>query len=164
MQKDPMLQPKIIPREEVAQFADDLRQSGKRIAFTNGCFDILHIGHVHYLQAARELGDLLIVGLNSDDSVRKLKGPTRPLTPDNERAEILSALSCVDAVVIFPESTPEALISEIKPKVHVKGGDYHVDDLPEAKIVLSYGGDVVIIPYLEGKSTTNIIEKIRQLV
>lgn len=154
---------KILQRAEAGDIGEALRQEGKKIVFTNGCFDILHVGHVRYLQAARDLGNWLIVGVNSDASVRHLKGEHRPIMPEGERAELLAALECVNGVIVFHEPTPEAVIAEIKPDIHVKGGDYHVDDLPEAKIVLSYGGDVVIIPYLEGKSTTNVIQKIKKM-
>ena len=137
--------------------------AGRRLVFTNGVFDILHAGHVQYLAAARELGDLLIVGVNSDASVRLLgKGPNRPVNPLEDRAAVLAALRCVDGVVAFDELTPERLISELRPDVHVKGGDYRVEDLPEAKIVLGYGGEVKIIPLLEGRSTTATLRKLEE--
>jgi D-glycero-beta-D-manno-heptose 1-phosphate adenylyltransferase len=150
----------LLSREEIADVAEELRSQGKKIVFTNGCFDILHVGHVRYLQAASQLGDVLIVGLNTDVSVRKLKGPSRPVNNENDRAEVLLGLACVDYVTLFGESTPEAVMELIKPDVHVKGGDYTEDQLPEAKIVRAYGGEVIIIPLVEGKSTTNIIKKI----
>ena len=135
----------------------------KRLVFTNGVFDILHAGHVRYLEQARELGDLLIVGLNSDASVRRLgKGPERPINSEEDRAAILAALRCVDGVVLFDEPTPESLISQLRPDVHVKGGDYREEDLPEAPIVRSYGGDVVLLPLLEGRSTSSIIRKLSE--
>ncbi len=136
---------------------------GKKIVFTNGVFDILHAGHVRYLSAAKALGDALVIGLNSDASVKLLgKGPDRPINPQLDRAEVLLALKSVDAVVIFDEQTPERLIAEMKPNVHVKGGDYTVETLPEAKIILAYGGEVVIMPTLEGRSSTRIIDAIRK--
>ncbi|HWD41268.1 MAG TPA: D-glycero-beta-D-manno-heptose 1-phosphate adenylyltransferase [Fimbriimonas sp.] len=140
--------------------ATRLRQ-GKRLVFTNGVFDVLHAGHVRYLQQASELGDLLIVGINSDGSARKLaKGPGRPINTLEDRMEVLEALRVVDGVVPFDESTPEGLIEQLRPEVHVKGGDYTEDRLPEAKIVRSYGGEVVILPTLEGRSSTRVIRSL----
>lgn len=134
---------------------------GKRLVFTNGVFDVLHAGHVRYLKEARLLGDMLIVGINSDASVRRLgKGPNRPVNPLEDRAEVLSALRFVDAVVPFEEDTPERLISVLQPDVHVKGGDYTVDKLPESRIVLGYGGEVVILPLLEGRSTSSTLKRL----
>jgi glycerol-3-phosphate cytidylyltransferase len=140
--------------------AQELRR-GKKLVFTNGVFDILHAGHVGYLAQARKLGDLLIVGLNSDASARLLgKGPARPVNSAEDRAVVLEALRSVDGVVLFEEGTPEQLISQLRPEVHVKGGDYREEDLPEASIVRGYGGRVVILPTLEGRSTTATIEKL----
>lgn len=140
--------------------AQELRQ-GKRLVFTNGVFDILHAGHVRYLAQARTLGDLLIVGLNSDESVRLLeKGPNRPINPLEDRAEIISALRCVDGVVAFSERTPEEMIAKLKPDIHVKGGDYDPEKLPETSLVRSYGGQVVILPFHEGRSTTSTLQKL----
>lgn len=134
---------------------------GKKLVFTNGVFDILHAGHVRYLAAARELGEMLVVGLNSDESVRLLgKGPDRPINSQEDRAEVLRALKFVDAVVIFDDRTPERLIRALRPQVHVKGGDYRPEDLPEAAAVREFGGDVVILPLLEGRSTTAILDKL----
>lgn len=139
-------------------------REGKTLVFTNGVFDILHAGHVQYLKAARELGDTLVVGLNSDESVRSLnKGSDRPINPLNDRAVVIGALRAVDFVVCFEESTPEKLISELKPDIHVKGGDYEPDDLPETAIVEGYGGKVVILPFLPGRSSTSIIQKLTSL-
>ena len=133
-------------------------REGRRLIFTNGVFDILHAGHVQYLQAARSLGDMLIVGMNSDASVRRLgKGPNRPINTLDDRISVLEALRCVDGVVAFEEDTPENLIAILKPEVHVKGGDYTVESLPESKIVLGYGGEVVIMPLLQGRSSTRVI-------
>jgi len=135
---------------------------GKRLVFTNGVFDVLHAGHVRYLEEARACGDMLIVGMNTDASVRRLgKGPDRPINPLEDRAEVLSALRAVDGVIPFEEDTPENLISQLRPEIHVKGGDYTEDQLPEARIVRSYGGDVIILSLLEGRSTTNVVRRIR---
>lgn len=153
----------VLSREEAKQWVQSLQSQGKKVVFTNGCFDILHVGHVRYLQHARELGDALIIGVNSDVSVRKIKGPTRPINNEDDRAEILTSLACVDVAVLFNEDTPEAIIAELKPDVHVKAGDYTEDQLPEAKIVRSYGGEVVIAPFVDGKSTTKTIQKINSV-
>jgi D-beta-D-heptose 7-phosphate kinase/D-beta-D-heptose 1-phosphate adenosyltransferase len=133
---------------------------GERIVFTNGVFDLLHLGHIRYLQQARGLGDCLVVGINTDASVRKLKGPKRPLVPEMERARTLAALAAVDYVILFEEDTPEELIRLLKPNVHVKGGDYKPEDLPEAAAVREYGGEVEVLTFLPGHSTTNLIEEI----
>jgi D-beta-D-heptose 7-phosphate kinase/D-beta-D-heptose 1-phosphate adenosyltransferase len=133
---------------------------GKKVIFTNGCFDLLHAGHVKYLQKARGLGDLLILGLNSDASVRRLKGNKRPLINEEERAHILAALDCIDYVVIFDEDTPLELITALKPHILVKGGDYSVDDVVGKDVVEAYGGRVELVSLVDGKSTTNIIERI----
>jgi D-beta-D-heptose 7-phosphate kinase/D-beta-D-heptose 1-phosphate adenosyltransferase len=135
--------------------------SGQKIVFTNGCFDILHIGHIRYLQEAAKLGDILVLGLNSDASVKRLKGSDRPVNDELDRAELLCALSCVDYVVIFEEDTPLELIKKIKPDVLVKGGDYKNEYVVGTKEVEANGGKLVLIPFVEGKSTTNIIEKIK---
>ena len=148
---------------DLLEKVDEYRQQGKRIVFTNGCFDILHSGHVTFLQQARALGDVLIVGVNSDASVRRLKGETRPINNQADRVTVLAALEAVDHVVLFDEDTPERLISQLRPDVHVKGSDYTIDRLPEARIVESYGGQVVILPLVEGKSTTAIVGKIARL-
>jgi D-beta-D-heptose 7-phosphate kinase/D-beta-D-heptose 1-phosphate adenosyltransferase len=140
--------------------ADELRASGKKIVFTNGCFDLLHVGHTRYLRNARELGDVLIVGLNSDSSVRKIKGEGRPIVPEGERAEVLASLACVDYVVVFEEDRPDSLLKSIRPHIHVKGGDYSIQDIPERKSVESHGGKVVILKKVERHSTRNIIQKI----
>ena len=150
----------LVDRVNITNFCDDLRRADKKIVFTNGCFDILHVGHVRYLQAARDLGDVLIVGLNTDASVKKLKGNDRPINNEADRAEVLLALEAVDHVVFFGEQTAETLIEEIKPNIYVKGGDYTLETLPEAKIVQGYGGRVEFIPMVAGKSTTNVINKI----
>jgi len=152
----------LIPQKDIAAFCDILRAGGKTIVFTNGCFDILHAGHVRYLTKAKSFGDVLVLGLNTDASVRENKGPTRPINSELDRAEVVGALKSVDVVVLFGEKTAEAIIAKVRPDVYVKGGDYTLDTLPEAKIVQSYGGRVEFAPIVEGKSTTNVIEKIQQ--
>ena len=137
------------------------REQGRRLVFTNGCFDLLHRGHITYLNQAKALGDVLIVGLNSDESVRRLKGPHRPINTLEDRAQVLAALSCIDHIVSFTENTPHDLIELIQPDVFVKGGDYTRQTLPEAQLVESMGGEVHILPYLQDVSTTSIIERIR---
>ena len=149
----------LIPNERIEAFAAALREAGIRVVFTNGCFDILHAGHVRYLAAARALGDMLILGLNSDASVRRLKGEMRPVNTAEDRAEVVGALKSVDYVVIFGEDTAENLIAKVRPAVYAKGGDYTRETLPEARIVESYGGEVAFIPLVAGKSTTGIIER-----
>ncbi len=139
------------------------KNRGKRVVFTNGCFDLLHAGHVKYLQKARSLGDLLVLGLNSDASVRRLKGPKRPLIDQDERSHLLAALDCIDYVTIFEEDTPLELIAALKPYILAKGGDYALDGVVGREIVESYGGRVELINFVDGKSTTNIIEKILEL-
>ncbi len=150
----------LIDRKEAAQVCDDLRRQGKRIVFTNGCFDIIHAGHVRYLTTAKSFGDVLIVGLNTDESVRRLKGANRPINTQADRAEVLLGLKAVDHVIYFGEATAEALIAEVKPDVYVKGGDYTLATLPEAAIVQSYGGRVELVNLVAGRSTTGVIEKI----
>ena len=133
---------------------------GEIVVWTNGCFDLLHVGHIRNLQAARQLGDLLVVGLNSDDSVRRIKGPARPIVPERERAEMLAALACVDYVVIFNESTPETSLARLKPDIHCKGADYAPPNgkpIPEAPLVESYGGRIAFIPLIQGTSTTDLV-------
>jgi D-beta-D-heptose 7-phosphate kinase/D-beta-D-heptose 1-phosphate adenosyltransferase len=138
-----------------------LKKEGKRIVFTNGCFDILHIGHARYLYEAKRLGDFLLVAVNSDRSVKALKGPSRPVVPENERAEMIAALGCVDMAIIFDEETPYEVIKKIVPHVLVKGGDWKEDDIVGADIVKGAGGEVKSILFIEGSSTTNIINRIR---
>jgi len=137
------------------------QESGLRVVFTNGCFDILHYGHIHYLASARDLGDRLVIGLNSATSVRRLKGEHRPINDEQTRQTLLAALEFVDAVVVFEEDTPLALIQTLLPDVLVKGGDWQVADIVGSKVVLSKGGEVRSLPYIEGYSTTAIEEKIR---
>jgi D-beta-D-heptose 7-phosphate kinase/D-beta-D-heptose 1-phosphate adenosyltransferase len=149
---------KIIDRAEISDLVADLRSEGKKIVFTNGCFDLLHIGHIRYLREARNLGDVLIVGLNSDNSVARIKSG-RPLTPENDRAEVLSALSMIDFITLFDEDTPYRLICEIRPDVLVKGSDWKKDDIVGSDIV----NEVHSIPLTEGVSTSLIIDKIRKM-
>lgn len=151
---------RVLPLDELAAVCRDLREKGRRIVFTNGCFDILHVGHTRYLQKAREIGDCLVVAVNSDASVKGLKGPTRPIVPQAERAEMLAALTCVDYVTIFDEPTPLEVIKTLKPHFLVKGGDWSIENIVGGPEVRSWGGDVKNITYIEGSSTSNIIEEI----
>ena len=153
----------LIDRNDVANFCDELKRSGKQIVFTNGCFDIIHAGHVRYLTTAKNFGDVLIVGLNTDESVKRLKGDSRPINNQFDRAEVLLGLKAVDHVIFFGERTAENLIAEVKPNVYVKGGDYTLETLPEAKIVQRCGGRVELVNLVAGHSTTNIIEKILEV-
>ncbi len=148
-------------RQHAVELVHRLRADGKTIVFTNGVFDLLHPGHVRYLQAARALGDALIVGLNSDRSVRAIKGPERPITPEDERAEIVAALACVDAVVVFDEETPHDLIAAVAPDVLVKGADWAADAIVGRDIVEARGGRVVRVPVEQGYSTTAIVGRIQ---
>ncbi len=150
----------VIRREEVTELINNLHKMGKTVVTTNGCFDILHIGHVKYLQKTKSFADILIVLLNSDKSVKSIKGPTRPINNENDRAEILCALSCVDYVVLFDENSPRNLLDEMKPDVYTKGADYTMETLPEADIMKKNGTRVEFISFVEGKSTTNIISKL----
>ena len=151
---------KIYSRQELAIKLQQLKTDGKVVVTTNGCFDVLHLGHLRYLQAARQQGDLLVVAINSDSSVRELKGENRPLVPEEERAEMLAGLECVDYVLIFPELTPIELLSDLKPNIHVKGGDYTLEQLVEKDVVENNGGKVVVGLNVPGKSTTNLIDVI----
>jgi D-beta-D-heptose 7-phosphate kinase / D-beta-D-heptose 1-phosphate adenosyltransferase len=146
---------------ELAARLEAQRRRGRRVVFTNGCFDILHRGHIAYLSRAKALGDMLVVGVNSDDSIRRIKGPSRPINPLEDRIQLLAALSCVDQIVPFVEDTPCDLVRAVRPDVFVKGGDYTRDQLPEAAIVEAYGGEVRILPFVADRSTTDIIERIR---
>lgn len=147
----------------IVELVEKLKLSGYSIVFTNGCFDILHRGHVAYLQSAKSMGDILIVGMNTDASVKRLKGEERPINTLEDRAYVLSALKSVDYVVPFDEDTPLTLIQSIKPDVLVKGGDYTMDTIVGAKEVHAYGGKVEIIPFVDGKSTSSIIDAIRRV-
>jgi D-beta-D-heptose 7-phosphate kinase/D-beta-D-heptose 1-phosphate adenosyltransferase len=157
----PHLRWKIVGREALVAAVRGLQRAGKKVVFTNGCFDLLHVGHVRYLQEARALGDALVVGVNSDASVRGLKGPGRPLTPARDRAEVLAALACVDYVTVFPGATPQRLIAAVQPDVLVKGGDWPVEKIVGREVVEARGGRVLSIPFVKGRSTTATIERIR---
>ncbi len=150
----------MVTQQEIVNIVREGQQNGKTYVVTNGCFDILHVGHVRYLQKTKEFADYLIVMLNSDTSVKNLKGEGRPINNENDRAEILSALSCVDYVVLFDEKSPAKLLEDIKPDVYTKGADYTLETLPEREIVLRNSIKVEFIDFVQGKSTTNIINKI----
>ena len=157
--------PKIADWYALPALRKQWRAEGKVVVWTNGCFDLLHRGHVHSLRAARDLGDILVVGINSDDSVRQLKGATRPIVPASERVEVLAALECVDYVVVFDELTPEAALARLQPDIHCKGTDYAPPGgkaFPEAKVVESYGGHIEFIPLIDFTSTSSIIRRIRE--
>jgi rfaE bifunctional protein nucleotidyltransferase chain/domain len=156
---------KIIPLPALPAWRDQVRASGRRLVVTNGCFDILHAGHVAYLEAARAQGDLLLVGLNGDESVRQLKGPSRPLNVAEDRAVVLAALACIDAVSIFPEVRARNFLALSEPDVWAKGGDYTLETVnaEERSVVESHGGRIAFIPFVDGKSTTSLVEKIRHL-
>lgn len=152
---------KIIPFDQLAAWREALRESGRSLVVTNGCFDILHAGHVTYLNAARQQGDVLLIGLNADESVRRIKGPTRPINCESDRATVLAGLAAVDAVTVFTEDDALHLLETVKPDVYVKGGDYTIDTInqPERRLVESQGGRIVILPGVEGRSTTAILER-----
>ncbi|MCR5266573.1 MAG: D-glycero-beta-D-manno-heptose 1-phosphate adenylyltransferase [Cyanobacteria bacterium RUI128] len=150
----------VIGRKSIADFVKNLHEAGKTVVTTNGCFDILHVGHIRYLQKTKSFADYLIVLLNSDKSVKSIKGEGRPINNESDRAEILTALSCVDFVVLFDEDSPAELLDEIKPDVYTKGADYTMETLPERDIMLKNGIRVEFIDFVQGKSTTNIIDKI----
>ncbi|MBL8036347.1 MAG: D-glycero-beta-D-manno-heptose 1-phosphate adenylyltransferase [Nitrospira sp.] len=153
---------KVLPREHLLRVLAMDRANGKRIVFTNGCFDLMHIGHTRYLQAAKTLGDVLVVGVNSDASVRRLeKAPDRPIVPETQRAEVLAALACVDYVGIFDEPDPLALITAVRPDVLVKGGDWAIDRIVGRDVVEAHGGIVKTIPLVPGLSTTGLLQRIR---
>ncbi len=152
---------KILSGEELLRERERLRAAGKRLVFTNGCFDILHVGHVRYLQAARAEGDALVVAINSDRTVRELKGAGRPILSEAERAEMLAALGAVDYVTIFDDMSPRSLIAALLPDVLVKGGDYNLDEIHGREEVEAAGGRVLSLPFVEGASTTSIIERIK---
>lgn len=156
---------KIVDRERAATISKELHGNGRRLVFTNGCFDVLHVGHVRYLQAARALGDALMVAINGDDSVRALKGEARPLNRESERAELVAALACVDHVVIFPEVRTTALLENVRPAIYVKGGDYTPAtlDSEERAALEQVGAEIRILPFEPGYSTSALLEKIRAL-
>lgn len=154
---------KIKSRQDLANILDEAGKTEKKIVFTNGCFDILHIGHIRYLEEAALRGDLLIVGINSDAGVARLKGEGRPVNSAIERAELVAALHCVDYATIFEEETPNELLSYLKPDIHVKGGDYKKEDLPEAAVVNKYGGEVVVVSFIPDRSTSSILNRVKKL-
>ena len=153
---------KILSRRQAADAAERLRRDGRKLVFANGAFDLLHVGHVRYLEAARREGDYLLVGVNSDASVRRLKGDGRPIVPEAERTEIVAALGCVDAVVLFDESSPADLIGEIRPAVHAKGTDYTAESVPERAVVEQGGGRVAIVGDPKDHATTDVVERLRR--
>jgi D-glycero-beta-D-manno-heptose 1-phosphate adenylyltransferase len=156
---------KIVAWDQLPQWRTAMRASGKRLVVTNGCFDLLHLGHVTYLESARRQGDALLVGVNSDEAVRQLKGPERPVTPENDRAAVLAALESVDGVCIFQDKTATRFLAAAQPDIYVKGGDYTLETLnqEERRTVEGAGGRIVLIPFVPGKSTTGILKKIMRL-
>ncbi|MGE0492600.1 MAG: D-glycero-beta-D-manno-heptose 1-phosphate adenylyltransferase [Vulcanimicrobiota bacterium] len=154
---------KLVERSELPDRLAQVRSQGLRIAFTNGCFDLIHVGHLHTLQTARQQADFLVVGVNSDESVRRLKGARRPLVAARDRAELLAGFACVDLVVVFEEDTPVEILDEVRPDVHIKGGDYKVEDLPEREVVESHGGRILITPLVPGHSTSRLESMLRGL-
>ena len=151
---------KIKSPEELAALVAERQSTGETVVFTNGVFDLLHVGHARYLAEARVLGDALLIAVNTDDSVRRFKGDLRPIVPLDERMEMLASLACVDYVTSFSTRTPAPLIEQIRPALYVKGGDYREEDLPEAVVVRAYGGDVRLLSLIQGRSTTNIIARV----
>lgn len=152
----------LIHPDKIASFCATLREAGATVVFTNGCFDILHAGHVRYLEQAKSYGDILVLGLNTDASVRENKGPRRPINSERDRAEVVGALRAVDYVVLFGEKTAERIIEKVRPDVYVKGADYEGKPLPEADVVKRWGGRVAFVPMVAGRSTTHVIEKIQE--
>jgi rfaE bifunctional protein nucleotidyltransferase chain/domain len=150
----------IVSVEKARSLREQAASEGKRVVFTNGCFDLLHVGHVRYLKEAGEQGDLLFVGLNDDESTRSVKGPGRPYVGQEDRAEVLAALRCVDYVIVFTEKTAERLVAVLKPDVYVKGGNYRQDELPEARVVADYGGRVHLTSLIADRSTSDLISTI----
>lgn len=152
----------LIHPDKIASFCATLREAGATVVFTNGCFDILHAGHVRYLEQAKSYGDILVLGLNTDASVRENKGPQRPINSERDRAAVVGALRAVDYVVLFGEKTAETIIEKVHPDVYVKGADYEGKPLPEADVVQRWGGRVAFVPMVAGRSTTHVIEKIQE--
>jgi D-beta-D-heptose 7-phosphate kinase / D-beta-D-heptose 1-phosphate adenosyltransferase len=153
---------KIKTLEKLSDIRNDAKNAGQRVVWTNGCYDILHAGHVLYLQKARQQGDLLFVGLNSDESIRSTKGPLRPIVDEDERAIVISALSCVDYVLIFEEDSPVNIIRTLEPDIYAKGGDYTIDTINQVErgVVENYGGEIALLPGVAGSSTTAVINRI----
>jgi len=155
--------PKVVSRGAAARWVKKLQAQGQKVVFTNGCFDLLHPGHVAYLEQARSLGEALVVGVNTDDSVRRLnKGELRPVTPEADRARVLAALACVDRVVLFGEDTPLELITALQPDILVKGGDYQLNEIVGREVVEARGGQVLALPFVPGYSTTELLRRIRE--
>lgn len=156
---------KILSGDQLAAWRESLRRRGQRLVVTNGCFDLLHVGHVTYLEHARSQGDALLIGLNADEGVRQLKGPSRPVNSQEDRAAVLAALQSVDAICIFPEPTATRFLAAVKPDIYVKGGDYTLETLnqEERRTVEQAGGQIVILPVVPGRSTTRLLQKIAQL-
>lgn len=154
---------KIKSTDELKSIVEDLKKQNKKIVTTNGVFDILHIGHIRYLEEAKKLGDILIVAINSDSSTKKIKDPKRPLNNENDRAEALASLECVDYVTIFNENDPVKILGDIKPSIHVKGGDYKIHQIIEKDVIEKNNGKIVLIPEIKGYSTTDLIKKIIEL-
>ncbi len=153
----------IIELDALIRQRNEFKSEGRKVVFSNGCFDILHRGHVEYLQAAKELGDILIIGLNSDASIRRIKGEKRPIVPQEDRAIILSSLSCVDYVIIFDDDTPKKLIEALIPDILIKGSDWAIENIVGGEIVLENGGEVKTITLTKGRATSNVIERILEL-
>lgn len=151
----------LVKQEDLDELLKKLKEEKKTVVTTNGCFDILHVGHVRYLKKTKSYADVLIVALNSDKSIRSIKGPDRPINNEDDRAEILNSLYFVDYVILFDEDSPMNLLAKLKPDVHTKGADYTVETLPEAKVIMENGGRIEFISFVEGKSTSSIIEKIK---
>ena len=152
---------RVLPREVLGERIEAAHQAGQRVVFANGCFDPLHVGHVRYLQGARALGDILVVGLNSDQQVRRLKGPGRPLVPEDQRAEVVASIEAVDFVTIFDEPTVESLLLELRPDVHAKGTDYTEETVPEREVVRSYGGTVAIVGDPKDHSSSEMLRQVK---
>ncbi len=155
------IESKVLSLDQALKKVEEWKSGNDTLVFTNGCFDILHVGHIDYLSKAKDLGSKLVIGLNSSESVNRLKGPTRPINSTESRSLMLAAFEFVDLVIVFDEDTPMNLISNIKPNILVKGGDYTIDTIVGSKEVIEYGGIVEVIPFLEGYSTTNIVTKIQ---
>ncbi|MDR6562705.1 MULTISPECIES: D-glycero-beta-D-manno-heptose 1-phosphate adenylyltransferase [unclassified Arcicella] len=158
-----MTQDKVVTLNEAIERAENWQSEGKKIVFTNGCFDIVHLGHIDYLEKARNLGDKLILGLNTDASVKRLKGESRPVVNEYARSRMMAAFEFIDAVVLFDEPTPKELIEKVKPDILVKGDDYTIETIVGADFVIEKGGEVKTIPLVKGYSTTSLIEKIKQI-
>ena len=155
---------KVLNRYQFAQYVQSCKKEGKKVVFTNGCFDLVHYGHINYLEKARALGDILVIGVNTDESVRKLKGPQRPITQEFDRARLLAAFEFVDAITLFSDETPKELIAECIPSVLVKGSDYDIKDIVGADTVIENGGEVKTLDFVDGYSSTNVINKIKSLI